>query len=226
MSDDDGAGSEASPTRIVLVRHGESNVTVRRVIGGPRSCDGLSELGRRQAKRLASRLSDTGEISADRLISSHYPRAIETADALVPVLGREREIDPAFGEHDPGPELDGLSFEAYVERYGRPDWNGDPHHELFPGGETTAEFHLRVGAALSRLIRSASGTTTVISCHGGVVDVVFRQLLRTPITGSFELHTRNTSLTEFVDTNNGTWRLTRYNDTAHLAGLPAETPRT
>ena len=146
----------------MLVRHGESKVTVRRVIGGHRTCDGLSELGVRQADRLAARLAETGEIAADRLLSSHYQRAIETAEALSPALGLPVEIDAALGEHDPGPELDGMGFADYVERYGTPDWNGDPHTQLFPGGETTAEFHLRIGAALSRLVRESVGKTVVV----------------------------------------------------------------
>ena len=65
----------------------------------------------------------------------------------------------------------------------------------------------------------------MVVCHGGVVDVAFRSLLGLPITGGFELHTVNTSLTELVQTRPGRWRLARYNDAAHLAGLPAETPR-
>lgn len=199
-------------------------MTVRRVIGGHRTCDGLSELGRSQADRLAARLVETGELTADRLISSHYPRAIETAEAIETALGRPVEIDSGFGEHDPGPELDGMPFAEYVDRFGVPDWDGDPHHELFPGGETTAAFHLRVGAALSALVRSAAHQTIVVSCHGGTIDAVFRALLRMPTTGAFELHTRNTSITEFVRVPTG-WQLTRYNDTAHLNGLPPETPR-
>ncbi len=213
-------------TRLVLVRHGESNVTVNRVIGGHRSCDGLSELGRRQVDRLGARLAETGEIAADRLLSSHYERALETARSLAVALDLPVQVDPGFGEHDPGPDLDGMPFEEYVDRFGRPDWDGDPHAELFPGGETTAEFHLRVGAALSRLVRDAAGRTVVVSCHGGVIDAAFRQLLRAPATGAFELHTRNASITEFVAAPSGGWRLTRYNDAAHLAGLPAETLRT
>ena len=33
------------PTRLVFVRHGESNTTVARVIGGYRTCSGLSPVG-------------------------------------------------------------------------------------------------------------------------------------------------------------------------------------
>jgi probable phosphoglycerate mutase len=214
------------PTTLVLIRHGESNVTVNRVIGGHRTCSGLSDLGRQQAGRLRDRIRQTGELVADVLISSNFARAIETAEAIAPAFGSPSiEIDPGFGEHDPGPEIDGMTFEGYVERFGTPDWT-DPHVEVFPGGETIAAFHGRVGAALASTLETHRGGSIVIACHGGVVDATFRHLLRTASTGGFELHTLNTSLTEFVSAPSGEWRLKRYNDAAHLHGLPAETPRT
>jgi probable phosphoglycerate mutase len=214
------------PARLVLIRHGESNVTVDRTIGGFRTCTGLSDLGRQQAYRLRARLETSGELPADVLISSNFPRAIETADILAPGLGDLAvQIDDGFGEHDPGPDIDGMTFDQYIERFGMPDWNGDPHQVMFPGGETTAEFHLRVGAAVARTVRAYPGQMIVVACHGGVVDAVFRLLLRTAPTGAFELHTLNTSLTEFQSAQAGTWKLTRYNDAAHLVGLPEGSPR-
>lgn len=231
---DDGGMDGA--TRLVLIRHGESQVTVDRVIGGHRTCSGLSELGRQQVTRLHDRLAETHELDGAVLISSHFDRAIETAQAIGPAIaGADLQIEPGFGEHDPGPELDGMSFAAYVDRYGTPDWGGDPHHEVFPGGgETIAQFHLRIGSTLARILTMFAGRTVVVSCHGGVVDAIFRQLLRTPPTGAFDLWTTNTSLTEFVrsprpDSSSADtlWRLVRYNDAAHLAGLPTATnPRT
>ncbi len=217
--------TEFQQVRLVLIRHGESIVTVRRIIGGPLSCVGLSDLGRRQSDRLGERLRETGEVEATTLYSSAYPRAIETAEIIAPSLGVDVSVDERFGEHDPGPECDGMSFAAFVDRYGMPDWHGDPHGETFPGGETLATFHHRIGAAIAEVIRAEQGGTIVIVCHGGVVDAAFRHLLRLPSTGAFELHTTNTSVTEFVLVNPGTCRLARYNDGAHLAGLPVQTPR-
>ena len=43
-------------TRLILIRHGESNVTVERILGGEKSCTGLSDLGRAQACALRDRL--------------------------------------------------------------------------------------------------------------------------------------------------------------------------
>ncbi len=159
------------------------------------------------------------------LYSSGYPRAIETAEIIAPVLGREVTFDTGFGEHDPGPVCDGMSFVEFVDKYGAPDWEHDPYGVTFPGGESIAEFDVRVGATLSKAVQRHPGRTVVVVCHGGVIDRIFRSLLRHPPTGAFELHTSNASLTEFVHVAPGRWRLVRYNDAAHLAGLPAATTR-
>jgi probable phosphoglycerate mutase len=41
--------------------------------------------------------------------------------------------------------------------------------------------------------------------------------------GGFDLYTTNTSITELRQVS-PKWRLLRYNDAAHLAGLPEATP--
>lgn len=214
-------------TRLVLVRHGESNVTVSRIIGGPRTCNGLSALGRQQAERLRDRWATNAEVSADVLIASQYPRAFETMQIVAPSLGDLDIVrDDGFGEHDPGPDCDGLSYDEFVSRY--PDlskrWDDhDPFATTFPGGETVAAFQFRVGQAVRRTVEAYQGSTVVVACHGGVVDAVLRLALKAPAMGAFEIHTVNTSITELVLAKQNTWRLVRYNDSAHLAGLPAHT---
>lgn len=222
MTATDVSDTDFAPTRVVLVRHGESNATVARTIGGPRTCSGLSELGRRQAERLCERLATSPEIEATALVASGYPRAIETAEAIAPALGLTVETDVRFGEHDPGPECDGLSYDEFVQRHGMPDWEGDPFAPTFPGGETIAAFHHRVGAAFSEAVRDNAGGSIVVVCHGGVVNAVMRTVLQAPTTGAFDLFTLNTSITEVVQGRPDRWRLVRYNDAAHLAGLAAE----
>ena len=155
-----------------------------------------------------------------RPLLSKYPRAIETAQLLAPALGGvEVQIDERWGEHDPGPECDGLTFEEFIELHGMPDWETDPHAITFPGGETIAELHHRVGQAVRDTVAEHLGRTVVVCCHGGVVNAVLRMALRAPATGDFELFTTNASLTELLLVRPGRWRLVRYNDAAHLAGL-------
>jgi probable phosphoglycerate mutase len=211
-------------TRLVLVRHGESKTTVARVIGGHRTCSGLSDLGRQQAERLRDRLAEGKEVNADVLISSHYARARETAEIIAPALGGLAVIeDEGFGEHDPGPDCDGMGFDEYLARYGAGWWQGDPFATSFPGGETIAAFQFRVGQAIRRTVDAYADRTVVVACHGGVVDAALRLALKSPGTGGFEIQTLNTSITELQLVKDNLWRLVRYNDTAHLAGLPTQT---
>jgi probable phosphoglycerate mutase len=208
------------PTRLVLVRHGESMASVNRSIGGPRTCAGLSDLGRRQCDRLRARLAETAELTDVVLYASGYPRARQTAELIAPAFGGvDVHIDDRFGEHDPGPDCDGLTFDVFVERHGVPDWESDPFAVTFPGGETIAELHHRVGVAVSDAVTRHAGHTVVVCCHGGVINAVLRMVLRTSSTGGFDLFTTNASLTEAVLVRPGRWRLVRYNDAAHLAGL-------
>ena len=211
-------------TRLVLVRHGESKTTVARVIGGHRTCSGLSDLGRQQAERLRDRFLAGNEIAADVLISSHYSRARETAEIIAPALGGLEVIeDDGFGEHDPGPECDGMSFDAYIDKYGGGWWEGDPFGISFPGGETIASFQFRVGQSIRRTIDTYADKTVVVSCHGGVVDAALRLALKSPPTGTYEIQTLNTSITELQLVRDNFWRLIRYNDVGHLVGLAMQT---
>ena len=211
-------------TRLLLVRHGESNVTVERVLGGELSDSGLSDLGRRQSQALRDRLGAEA-CAVDAVFSSTLPRALETAEIVAPALGAtEIQKERDLVERRPG-EADGMTFKAYLDKYGSGIW-ADPYKVLSPGGESAAAFHHRTVAALSELVVDYSGQTVMVFCHGGVIDVAFREFLDVSRYSGFELWTRNTSLTEFVHIGGGEaqhWRLVRYNDAAHLVGLPSKT---
>jgi len=217
--------NEPAPTRLILVRHGESNVTVNRQIGGPLTCSGLSDLGRQQAARLRDRVA-AGELPPiDELWASTMPRAKETATIANEALGLELQIEQEFEEFRPG-EADGLLFDEYVERYGAPDQMAEPYRELSAGGESRATFFLRAGKAFDDLVADRAGKSIMVVCHGGVVDVIFRRLLGLHSEAPFQLWTTNTSVTEFITTSHGPprrWRLARYNDASHLHGLPTAT---
>ena len=79
--------SSGEQTRLLLIRHGESEVTVKQIIGGDLACTGLSPLGRHQAEMLGDRWAQGHEPKVDALWSSTLPRATETAELLSPALG-------------------------------------------------------------------------------------------------------------------------------------------
>ncbi|MCU1361040.1 MAG: hypothetical protein JWN99_2329, partial [Ilumatobacteraceae bacterium] len=210
--------------RLIYVRHGESNTTVARVIGGHRTCSGLSPLGVQQAERLRDRWIASPEFVPDVVIASHFQRARQTADIIAPAFaGTQVVTDEGFGEHDPGPDCDGMTMDDFVDRFGTGSWEDDPFGVTFPGGETLAAFQFRIGTSVRRIVDTQAGKTVLIVCHGGVIDAVLRNALKTVPTAGFMVNTLNTSITEMSLLRPNMWSLRRYGDSAHLVGLPAST---
>lgn len=214
-------------TRLVLVRHGEARAALDRVVAGERGCSGLSELGRVQAGALRDRLARTGEVVADVLASSTLPRAIETAEIIAPALADSNGRTPEIVQYrdlcelHPG-ECDTLGWDEYAERYGV-DMLAQPFEPMSPGGESLAEFNVRVGRALTALADEHEGRSIVVACHGGVVMGSMKCFLGLPVLPSpgVDMLVTNTSLTEWERCRGqgceNQWRLVRYNDAAHLA---------
>lgn len=210
----------ADSTRVVLVRHGESNATVERIVGGHEGCTGLTDRGRKQVEALRDRLAHTGELAdATALYASVLPRAIETASILAPALGDLQPVsDCTFCEQHPG-DADGITWDEYAARYREGRTGFDPFVADAPGQETWAEMVGRVGQALAGLVERHAGSTAVVACHGGVVAASMISRLGTPLHKPvWELEVDNASITEW-EFNGGQWRLVRFNDHAHIAGI-------
>lgn len=214
-----------TPTRLVLIRHGESNSTVQRIVGGHEGCTGLSERGRHQAETLAGRLRRTGELAGvSALLTSVLPRAVETAEIIAPALGGlvpDRRCE--LCEIHPG-EGDGLSWEEFRDRYLPADGSRSPYRAWSPGGESWATFMARIGTTLGEVARRHQGQTVVVVCHGGVIEGSFAALGNQPLRRLFDVACENTSITEWSRWEDDAgpppeevrWRLVRFNDAGHL----------
>jgi 2,3-bisphosphoglycerate-dependent phosphoglycerate mutase len=211
--------AEPAPTRLVLVRHGQSLATVNQVVGGHEGCTGLSPTGREQVEALRDRLAATGELGpVAALVASILPRAVETAEILAPALGWPPvRQDCDVCEIHPG-EGDGLPWSEFESRYPAPSPRSR-FEPWSPGGESWADFMARAGRALRTLAGQHEGATVVVACHGGVVEASFVALGNLPLQRSFHLATDNASLTEWeLRPGDEQWWLRRYNDAAHLRG--------
>lgn len=209
-----------TPTRLVLIRHGESRSTVDQVVGGHAGCTGLSERGRHQAGLLRDRLDRTGELAGtSALLTSILPRAVETAEIIAPALGGlVAEQHCELCELHPG-EGDGLTWEEFRARY-MPDGPRSPYRAPSPGGESWAVFTARVGSALLDVAERQAGRTAVVVCHGGVIEGSLGAFGHQPLRRPFDVAIENTSITEWAlpPDGDGRWRLVRFNDAAHLQG--------
>ena len=193
-------------TRIVLVRHGEAECNLNRVVGGAKGCTGLTDLGRRQVAALADRLYESGELrGATSLYASVLPRAVETAERLRPVvgpgpaaLGPIRERCDLCELHQG--ESDGMSWDDVVDVFGVPDWDRDPGAPLAPGGESWSGFIVRAADAVRGLARRHPGELIVAAVHAGVIEACMISFLGVPadVYRRGWVHVVHASMTEFA----------------------------
>ncbi len=177
---------EEGSTRMVLIRHGEAQCNLNHVIGGPKGCTGLTDLGRRQVAALADRLFESGELrQAAALYSSVLPRAVETAERLRPVVGPgPTALGPVrqradLSEVHPG-ESDGMDWTELVETYGVPDWDKDPSVPIAPGGESWTSFVARASGAVRNIVQEHPGELVVAAVHAGVIEATMIAFLKVP----------------------------------------------
>jgi 2,3-bisphosphoglycerate-dependent phosphoglycerate mutase len=207
-------------THLYLIRHGDYAVGLE---GGCYCDQGLTPLGVRQAERLRDRLATTGEIKADALIASPLLRARQTAELLASTLGLPVVQDAEVEEWR---NQDGsLSQEAFIAQVMATPSEQMPFARLVPGCENWLEFSVRAANALNRIVREYAGQTTVIVCHGGIIEVslsLFFGLSGVPLQ-RLNVDSGHTSITHWQKVTPppgflSDWLLERYNDRSHLLG--------
>jgi broad specificity phosphatase PhoE len=201
-----------------MIRHGESRANAEGLAGGHLGDGGLTDLGRRQAAALRDRLVMSRELEgATAFYTSTLPRAIETGEIVRAAMPADLEpvADETLCEISVG-EGDGLTWAAFVERFGSPDWERDPHEITAPGGESLMSFFERCREAIERLVERHPGELVVLVVHGGVIEQAMK--IHQGLAGHVRLRPRieNCSMTEF-EFNGERRRLLRYNDRAPLA---------
>jgi probable phosphoglycerate mutase len=212
------------PTRIVLIRHGESASNAGGWLSGQDSCGGLTDLGVAQAEALRDRLAIDPMMRPDRVVVSTMRRAVHTAEIAAEPTGLPVEQFADLMERTSG-EAEGLTIAEYADKYGKAPWT-DWSNPLSPGGESGAEFFGRVTSAIDRVAEEGRGRTTWVVCHGGVIMVT--AIGRWPggvVDGPSDLSTiplaspMNSSISEWTVEPTGGWRMVRYNDHTHLVGV-------
>ncbi|WP_425604822.1 histidine phosphatase family protein [Actinomycetospora termitidis] len=174
------------PTRIVLLRHGQSPLSVERRYSGRGNPD-LTELGEAQAAAAATAVAARYPETA-AVVSSPLSRAFATAGAVGAALGLPVEVDDGFIETDFG-AWEGLTFREAAERDPEvhPRWLGDPSVPP-PEGESFADVEVRVSAALSGLLERYAGSTVVLVSHVTPIKTVLKLALDAGPSLLFRLH--------------------------------------
>jgi ribonuclease H / adenosylcobalamin/alpha-ribazole phosphatase len=167
-------GARGAATRLLLLRHGQTELSVQRRYSG-RGNPPLTKLGRQQADAAASYLGARGGISA--VISSPLQRCHDTATAAAKRLGLDVSVDDDLIETDFG-GWEGLTFSEAAER--DPElhrrWLRDTSTDP-PGGESFDHVNERVSRARDRIIADHGGSTVLLVSHVTPIKMLLREAL-------------------------------------------------
>ncbi|MET7835282.1 bifunctional RNase H/acid phosphatase [Micromonospora sediminicola] len=205
-------------TRLILVRHGETERTVQKRYSG-RGDVPLTERGRAQARATAARVAELAP-SVAAVVSSPLSRCVATAEAVAARVG-----EPPVRTDDDLIECDFGIWEGRTFAEVRQGWPGELDAWLAstrvapPQGESFTEVAERTGRAVNRLRSAYPGETVVVVSHVSPIKLVLRDALA---AGDAFLHrlyldTAGVSVLDLYPDGGVAVRLV--NDTAHLRNL-------
>lgn len=174
--------------KIYLIRHGESVDDIEDSYGGIADYP-LSPSGLQTAQEIASRLKESG---IQRIFTSPYKRALQTAQCLSENLKVKKEIVDDLRERNSYGVLSGVNKTKAKEIFSLiinslTQKLGDYYStELVVGAEPHAEFDLRVSKSFYEVVaKSLNDDIIAIVTHGNVTRSIYKHLLR--VSGKIDL---------------------------------------
>ncbi len=178
----------ASPTTLILLRHGVTPHTSARRFSGGLGGDnpGLSDEGREQVRAAASWLTELKD-KIDAVVCSPVRRTRESAEIVAAELGLPLEEEPGFAEMEFG-VWDGLTFTEVAEQHKETfeAWLGDLGTAP-PGGESFSVVEARVRAGLDRVLAQHPGRTVVVVSHVTPIKTLVANTLKAPLDAVFRM---------------------------------------
>jgi len=202
-------------TRILLIRHGETDWNVEGRIQGHLQIP-LNRRGRAQAELLAAHLQGT---RLDAVYSSDLMRALQTAQAIVRYSRHEIREDVRLREWDLG-VLAGLRRnqaehdQPQAARIRRDNLVDEP----IPGGESIRQRFERVTRVVADIAARHRGECVLIVSHGGPLGDCYRRATGKRIEERVKIDLFNASINE-IHIDGDDWRLESWAQTDHLAAI-------
>jgi len=200
------------PTRICLVRHGETEWNAARRLQGQIDI-GLNETGIRQAAATGRWLRRT---RIDALYSSDLQRAWATAQAIAQAVGLIPCAVPEMRERCYG-IFEGLTYAEAKQKYpdSYADFEGRNPDCNFETGESLREMFTRVTSKLEAIAAAHRGQNVVVVLHGGVLDIINRFVRGSRLETPRDFLIPNAGL-NWIALFDGRWHIESWGETAHL----------
>ena len=203
---------EVSPTRLCIVRHGETDWNAQRRIQGQIDIP-LNATGRQQAEATAKGLLG---LPFTAIYSSDLQRAHDTAAAAAALLQLPVRPEPGLRERHYG-EFQGLTQDEIKARADYERYINRDTGFAFGNGESLAGFAERIKRTVNDLAQRHAGESLLIFAHGGVLDVIYRIATHRPLETARDFPIPNAAL-NWVEVGNPDWQLIEWGVQDHLAG--------
>ena len=203
----------STPTRMLLLRHGQTAYSAERRFLGRRDLP-LTEQGVEQAGAAAARLRSHPSVAA--VVSSPLLRTRATAEKVGAELGVPVSCDDDLVETDFG-AWEGHTFAEIQQRWPAElaDWLASPEVAP-PDGESFAMVARRVRRARDRVIAGYPGQTVVVVSHVTPIKTLLRMALEAPPSALYRLYLDVGSLSIVEWYADGPASVRLVNDTSHL----------
>lgn len=205
-------GQVGDPTRLLLLRHGQTALSVDRRYSGHGDPE-LTATGREQAAGAAARLASVPGIAS--VLTSPLRRARQTAAAVAAATGAPTVVRGGLIETDFG-EWEGLTFAQARER--DPElhakWLGS-EDVAPPRGESFVAVRARMAAELATIVAEHEGETLVLVTHVTPIKMILRQALGGSAEILYRLHLDLACLSTVDVFPDGGMCVRLVNDTSH-----------
>jgi broad specificity phosphatase PhoE/ribonuclease HI len=184
------------PTTLVLVRHGETDHTRRRLFSGRLGADpGLSDDGRAQVRATADWLAGLTH-EKPVVVSSPLRRARESADIVGERLAASYSVVEGLTEASFG-RWEGLTFEEVAEQdpAALATWFGDPDQPAGGTGDSLTAMADRMVETRQRLVAEHPGRLVVALTHLTPIKLLLQQALEMPMASLYRTETSPASVT-------------------------------
>jgi broad specificity phosphatase PhoE len=170
-------------TRLVLVRHGQTDYNRERRWQGVGSDVPLNDVGRAEAARVGEALAGRYDGAVAALYTSDLVRARETAEIVGARLDLEPIDEPALRELSHG-RWEGLTHAEVAERWPQElvEYEAHPYDVRRGGGDSYRDLESRLWPAIERLAAAHRGERIVCVSHGGPVRLTLSKVFDRPLT--------------------------------------------
>ncbi len=175
---------DRSTTVVILVRHGHTPTTGKILPGRTKGLH-LSDLGKKQAEKVASHLSSLNSISA--VYSSPMERTFETAKPIAKAFGKSVLKHKGLIEADFGK----WTGRKLTELRKLKDWEKvqkNPSLFRFPDGESFMEMQSRMVTTVTNICENHRGEIIVAVSHADTIKAFLTAALGTPLDLFQRLH--------------------------------------